>query len=116
MDREQVHEDRKTMFGFNGAEAPARIAAVKPPKAAKATKAARAEEVQEVDSTLVSMSPYGYNRWTVRIATGAVWRTTEEGASSASRPGTEVQIRRSIMGSYIIRIGKARALKAIRVG
>lgn len=116
MDREQVHEDHKAAFGFNGGGAPARLAAVKPPKATKAARPAAPEEVQEVDTTLVSMTPYGYNRWTVRIATGAVWRTTEEGFSSASKPGTEVHIRRSIMGSYIIRIGKARALKAMRVG
>lgn len=120
MDREQVHEDRRAMFGFNSGDAPSRLAIVKPPKAAKASRAARGapatEEVEEVDSTLVGMSPFGYDRWTIRIATGAVWRTTEPGFPVALKPGTEVHIRRGIMGSYIVRIGKARPLKAMRVG
>ncbi len=116
MDREQVHEDRRAMFGFNGGGAPARLAAVKPPKLPKAARAAPAEEVEQIDSTVASMTQYGYDRWTIRLATGALWRTTEGGIPIAYKPGTNVHIRRGIMGSYIIRIGKARPLKAMRVG
>lgn len=111
LDREQVASDRKSSFGF-GADGP-RMPVQRVPKA----KAPRTvEDVVAVDSTVASASSYGYDQWTIRLATGAVWRTTESGIPAQPRTGAPVHIHRGIMGSYLLRVGSYRAVKAIRVG
>lgn len=113
MDREEVKEDRRSSFGFGGSQTVARVVAPKPARTARP--GAPVEELEAIDSTVVSASPYGYERWTIRIATGAVWRTTEAGITLAPKPGATIRIRRGLMGSFSLRIGNARPVRALRV-
>lgn len=110
MDREQVAADRKSEFGFGG-EAPH----IPAPRAVKIKPAPGEEEVVAVDSTVASAAPYGYDQWTIRLATGAVWRSTESGIPAQPRTGAPVHIHRGIMGSFLMRVGNFRAVKAIRI-
>lgn len=113
LDREQASADRRAAFGYSGARPPA-----PPPVRVRATETARvpAEDVPAIDSTVAAAAPYGVDRWTIRLVTGATWRTTEPGLSVAPKAGTPVHIKRGLMGSYMMRIGNARALRAMRVG
>jgi hypothetical protein len=113
MDREQVKEDRKTSFGFASGQALARVAAPKPTRTTRAV--AKVEDVAAIDSTVVSVAPFGPDRWTIRIATGALWRTSEPGTALAPRPGMAVHIRRGVMGSYMMRVGDSGPTRAKRV-
>jgi hypothetical protein len=115
LDREQVQANRRAAFGYAGVDAtqpqPAKRAAA---KAAKA-EAAPIEAVEEVDTTVVSAAPYTGDRWTITLADGATWRTTEGGMAVAPRAGTPVHIKRGLMNSYRMRIGNARAMSVVRV-
>jgi hypothetical protein len=114
VDHEQVQQDRRTLFGFapgHAADAPKPAKPIPTPKAARPP----AEDVAEIDSTVVSAQSYGYDQYQIRIATGAVWRTTESGLPAAPRPGTRIHIHRAIMNSYLLRVGGYRAVRAVRV-
>lgn len=114
VDHEQVQQDRRTLFGFSPGHAQE---APKPAKLAPAPRAARApvEDVAEIDSTVVSAQPYGYDGLQIRIATGAIWRTTEGGIPIPPKPGTRIHIHRALMNSYLLRVGSYRAVRAVRV-
>ena len=111
MDREQVKEDRKANFGFGANQQLARVASPKAPKAARVV----VEDVAEVDSTVVSAAAFGYDRLMIRLANGATWRTTEPGLATPPKAGTAIHISRGVMGGFMMRIGRARAVRALRV-
>jgi len=69
-----------------------------------------------IDSTIVSATVTGYDRWIIRIASGTIWRTTESGLSVVPRPGLEINIRRGALGGYLMQIGKGRSVRAERIG
>ena len=115
VDHDQAVQDRRTLFGFGAREQPVPKPA-RPPKNAVAARAAP-EEVVEIDSTIVAATQTNYDQWVFRLATGAVWRTTEGSAIPvAPRAGTKVHIHRSIMGGYLMRVGSYRAVRALRIG
>jgi hypothetical protein len=102
MDREQVKAD----FGFGGGPPLAR---------SPAAKVAAPEPVQEVNSTIAGVISYGYDFWGIRVATGALWRTTDTGLVFPPKVGTAVQIKRGILGGYVMYIGKDKAVRVKRV-
>ncbi len=114
IDHEQVAQDRRTLFGFSPSH---EVAATRPPRPAPTPRAARpaSEEVAEIDSTVVSAQPYGYDQWTIRLATGATWRTTEAGIPIQPKPGSKVHVHRALMNSFLLRVGAFRAVRAVRV-
>jgi hypothetical protein len=105
VDKQQANEDRKSLFGFNAANRMPAARAVRPADA----------EVAAIDSTVSGARQSGYDRWDIRLANGAIWRTLEAGIIVAPKNGEEVHIRRGALGSFMIRIGKSRAMRAIRV-
>ena len=120
VDHEQVKQDRRTLFGFGPAHKAAEPKAPPPPKLAKAARGSRAaaptEDLREIDSTVASASSNG-EFWIIRLATGATWRTTEaSNITVAPRAGTKVHIHKSPIGSFFMRIGNARAVRAVRTG
>ena len=109
VDKQQANEDRKSLFGFS----PGR--GMPEPRAPRASGRQVAADVEKIDSTVVSAHQSGYDRWTIRLATGANWRTLEPGIVTAPKSGEEVHIRRGSLGSFTMRIGKGRAMRAMRV-
>ncbi|UAK24920.1 hypothetical protein [Sphingomonas nostoxanthinifaciens] len=106
VDREQVAQDRTVGFGVLVPERRLPSAPRRP-----------SIDPVEIVSTVVSVSQYGYDQWTIRIASGAVWRTIETGLVDPPKPGAEIRIRRAAMGSYMLKIGRyGHATRAIRVG
>ncbi len=111
VDREQVAQDRKSLFGFSGGEHRAA-----PVREAKQAKLQPVEDLAEIDSTVTSATSYGYEQWTIRLANGAIWRSTEAGITVSPRPGTKVHIHRALMGSFFMKVGSGRTVRAMRVG
>jgi hypothetical protein len=98
VDRDTV---KTTGFGFSGGQPPRR-APVRP------------QEEEEVVTTIVSATSAGYETWTIRLANGAVWRTTDD-LGFQPRSGAEARIKRGALGSYMMRIGKAPAVRVKRI-
>ena len=74
-------------------------------------------EESEIEGTLAAATQTGYGRWRVRLEEGGVWETTEA-ASASNEPfaGAKVRIRRAALGSYLMNVGRSRALRVRRVG
>ena len=110
VDKQQANEDRKSLFGFSPGHG------MPEPRAPRAAAGRSTDaDVDKIDSTVVSARQSGYDRWTIRLATGANWRTLEPGIVTSPKSGEEVHIRRGALGSFTMRIGKGRAMRAMRV-
>ena len=101
MDREQV----KANFGFGGGLPLARSPAAKVPQP---------EPVEEINATISVVTSAGLDLWNIRLTTGALWRTTDQSVAFAPRQGQTVQIRRGILGSYTMTVGR-RSVKVKRI-
>ncbi|MFN3585379.1 hypothetical protein [Phenylobacterium sp.] len=57
----------------------------------------------------------GEGRWVVETAEGQVWRQTDnETISPRPKPGDPVEIRKAALGSYMMKVGEARGVRAKR--
>lgn len=102
--REDVRRTRRSLFGFAVPDAPlfggSRI---------------KDEPVREIEAVIKGVRGDGYGRYTITLADGAVWRTTETGRGTP-KPGQTVLIRRAALGSYLMRIDGRAGVRALRVG
>jgi hypothetical protein len=105
LNREDIRQTRRSLFGFH-----------LPRLAIFGGGAREVEEApDEITATIEAASSLGYDKWRIRLEGGAVWQTTEASASiRPPRAGDSVTIRRGTMGSYIMRIGGQRGLRAMR--
>lgn len=73
-------------------------------------------ESSEIEAKLKSARSLGYGKWRLVLEDGATWETTEATRGEVvPGPGTEVRIKRGILGSYMINIAGTRGVKARRV-
>jgi hypothetical protein len=72
------------------------------------------EEVSEVSSTVKGIRALGYDRWTVELANGAVWRMVEA-ARAEPKVGANVRVRKGALGSYIMNVERQRGVRVLRV-
>ena len=100
MDREQV----KASFGFGGSQPLPKSAAAR----------ALPEQVQEIDSTITTVQSLGYDNWAIRLASGAVWRTTDSALAFPPKVGATVKIRRASLGGYIMVLGRNQTVRVLR--
>lgn len=105
LDQEDAKETRRSLFGFRLPKLPL-----------FAGDQSAAGEQDEITAKVSSVRKLPHGRWQMKIEDGAVWETTET-SSSVSDPdrGTMVVIKRGPLGSYMIRIGGQRALRAKRI-
>lgn len=55
------------------------------------------------------------DRWVVELSDNAVWRQIDnETISPAPRPGASVEVRKAALGSFIMKVGEARGVRAKR--
>ncbi len=108
IDREQVRQTRRTLFGFSLPRLPSFLGM----KDREAT-----EEPRELVSTVTSFREGATpGRFRFTIADGnAVWETTESAQLSDPRPGDKVTIQRGALGSYFVQIGNQSWVRARRV-
>jgi len=103
IDREEIRQTRRSLFGF---ELP-KIALFKGDDSA-------ADTPSEIDTTLKAVGPSEYGKFTLTMADGAVWRTTEP-LPRDPRVGMAVHIKRGALGNYFIRVGEMRGVPAQRI-
>lgn len=70
------------------------------------------EEITEITSTLASVRELGYGKWQFTIPDGGTWQTTES-SQSILREGQTVTIKRSLVGGYMMKVGKG-ALRPVK--
>lgn len=105
-DREEIKATRRGLFGFSLPRLPFFKRGER--------EAGTVEELTELTAKVATARDNGYGRYTVKLEDGAVWRTTEA-VVRPPRSGSEVTIRRAALGSYFLRVGNARGVRAMRV-
>lgn len=103
MDRAQVNQTRRQLFGF---EMPALPQLFGPEGAV---------QIEAIDSTLQSAALVGEGRWVFRLADGGVWRQIDsERVRFQNQPGQPVRIRKASLGSFLLTVGDSRAVRVRR--
>ena len=108
VDREGVRKVKRSVFGFSL------------PKihifGGGSDNDAAEPEVKEIESTLSAVRQAGYGLWSLQLADGSVWQTTEQRTGFAPAAGQPIKVEASILGSYkaTIRGRSAGKVKRIR--
>jgi len=103
INRAQVHEARRKLFGFSGAF---------PPFFGGND---QEEEISAIESTLIRLTRDSGGRWVFQLADGSEWRQVDnESPHLRAQTGTQVRIRRAAFGSYMLNVGHARAIRVRR--
>ena len=111
VDREQARQVRKEIFGL---QLPSLDIFSHNPGGQNVAAVAKGEDVDSISSTVKSAWRQG-EKWVVELETGAVWRqidATELGEDP--RPGMKAEIRRASLGSYFMKLGGQRSVRAHR--
>lgn len=107
MDRADVTKTRRSLFGFTLPKL----------KLFGGGDDDREEEIEQLEAKIERVAAQPQNGYVITIEGGARWRTTEPWTRSAlPQPGVTVTIKRAALGSYFIKIGSGRAVRAIRIG
>ena len=102
LDREQVRETNRRLFGFEVANPFAGRAGSEP-------------LMEAIETTLVSSRPSGDDKWIFKLADGSEWRQIDSGSVRFSnREGEAVRVRRASLGSYMLTIESSRAVRVRR--
>lgn len=103
VDREQVRESRRRLFGFSLPSVPLLERGETP------------EEIDNHSTTITSARQRPDGKWVLNLADGSVWEQIDNTYLTAStRPGTPVEIRRAALGSYFLSVDGARSMRARR--
>lgn len=102
--REELVRARRSLFGLSVDETD-----VLPGQGAAAAR------MEQLDTTVTAAVATGNDRWTLLLAEGGRWRTTEPWSYGEPRVGMAVAIRRAAMGSFILRSKGQRAVKVLRI-
>lgn len=103
LDRAQIGEARRQLFGFEMPAMP-RLLGADP-----------GAEIDSIETTLQSATEIGHNRWVFRLADGGVWRQIDtDPFRGQPRPGDAVRIRKASLGSFLMTVGGSRAIRVRR--
>lgn len=103
MDRAQIGEARRQLFGFEMPSMPRLFGAE------------GATEIDSIETTLQSATQVADNRWVFRLADGAVWRQIDtDSLRTRPRPGEAVRVRKASLGSFLLTVGDSRAVRVRR--
>ena len=107
VDRAEVREVRKSLFGF---------AMPKLPFFRGDDTAGVAADMLE--SKITAVRSLGYGKWRMTLADGdAVWETTESDSTMDDpRPGQSIKLKRGALGRYVLSINGQRGVTGRRVG
>ncbi|MGZ9100067.1 MAG: hypothetical protein ACXW3O_10215 [Brevundimonas sp.] len=103
IDRAQVAETRRQLFGFEMPTLPRLFG----PEGATA--------IESIETTLQGASRNNEDRWIFRLADGGVWRQIDsDRVRFENRPGQPVRVRKATLGSYLLTVGDSRAVRVRR--
>ena len=104
-DRAEIRKSKRTLFGLNLPD----FSLFR-----KRDDAPEEPEIREIETTLSGAS-YVNRAWTFVLADGARWRQTDPLTLFEPKAGDRVFIRRAAMGSYFLKVGSQRAVRAQRI-
>ncbi|GAA0638065.1 hypothetical protein [Brevundimonas lenta] len=103
IDRAQVNETQRQLFGFEMPSLPRLFGN------------AAAAQIDSIETTLQSASLAGDGHWVFRLADGGVWRQIDsEPVRFRNRAGQEVRVRKASLGSYMLTVDGSRAVRVRR--
>lgn len=103
MDRAQVGEARRQLFGFEMPALPRLFGAE------------GSAELDSIETTLQGATRIADNRWVFRLADGGVWRQIDsDSIRHRPRPGDVVRVRKASLGSFLLTVGDSRAIRVRR--
>jgi hypothetical protein len=105
VDRGQMREARRTLFGFSMPKLPF-----------FSGDTSVGDTPDQIETTIKAAGDIGYGKYRIIVTEGnAVWETTEE-SFRQPKAGQKIIIRRGPMGSYFLRINGNTGVKGRRVG
>ncbi len=105
-DRTEMKRMRRSLFGFSIPDIPFLGGGGRD----------GAEEAKELTAKIQSARSEGYDKWTVTLDNGAVWRTTEPlKGFQTPKPGATVTLTKGTLGGYWFTLEKGRPTRALRV-
>lgn len=104
VDRQQVQEVRRNLFGFSSTAMPSFLG---PSEVG--------EELSAIQTSLMRATRGDGGRWVFQLSDGSEWRQVDnEPAHIRPQSGDEVRVRRAAFGSYFLNVGDARAIRVKR--
>ena len=96
VDRQQVRESRRRLFG---------LPLPRLPIFGGGDDDEGAEEISSIESNIASAVETGYGRWAVRLQDGSTWVQTDNNIIAARpRVGQPVRVNRGALGTYMMRV------------
>ena len=103
VDRQQVRENRRRLFGLPL------------PNLGGVFGGDDEDDVDSIESTVASASQIDYGRWVVRLEDGSTWvQTDNEIIAGRPRPGQPVRVNRAAMGTYMMRVNNQPGVRVRR--
>ena len=97
VDRQQVRESRRRLFGLSLPRLPI--------FGGGDDEEDEADEIDHIESEIVSAHQVGYGRWVVRLEDGSTWAQTDDTPIAARpRAGQTVRVNRGVLGSFMMRV------------
>lgn len=103
VDRAQVTAARRQLFGFEL------------PSITLFDSGPAPERIDSVETTLTRAIMAGEGKWTFVLADGSTWRQIDnERVTFQNDAGQSVRVRRASLGSYLLTVGRSRAVRVRR--
>ncbi|MDL2341076.1 MAG: hypothetical protein QFB89_07085 [Pseudomonadota bacterium] len=75
------------------------------------------DDIKQIESTVAGVGQNGDGGWVVKLADGSVWSQVDDAMLGLPpRRGDKVIIKRGLMGSFYLELGKQPGFKAKRIG
>ena len=103
VDREDIRETRRSLFGFTLPKLPF-----------FGGDDSAGDTPEQIDTVVRDVHDEGYSKFTLVMEDGAVWRTTEP-LPRDPKPGAKVHIKSAALGSYFMTVNGGRSIRAMRV-
>ncbi|URW76933.1 hypothetical protein M9980_06995 [Sphingomonas donggukensis] len=107
VDKDEVKSTRRSLFGFQL------------PRIGLFGKGGpdKGDEIDTIEAKITNVSTLGYGKYGFTIEGGARWATTEAWVGSLPPVAGQVMtIRKAALGSYFVKIGKGKGIRAMRTG
>lgn len=103
VDRAQVTAARRQLFGFEL------------PNITLFETGAAPERIDSVETTLTRAAMAGEGKWVFVLSDGSTWRQLDsERVTFQNEAGQAVRVRRASLGSYLLTVGRSRAVRVRR--
>jgi len=106
VDRQQVRESRRRLFG---------LPLPRLPIFGGGDEEEEEEEIRSIESEVASASQIDFGRWVIRLADGSTWvQTDNEILAGRPRPGQPVRVSRAALGTYMMRVNNQPGIRVRR--